>query len=140
LPIDWNGRTLQFGGGGLNGTLVTGLGRYVKQPDEEPTPLARGYVTLGSDSGHQSGGGFDGRFYLNREALENFGGQQIKKTHDVALRLVEARYGRAPDFNYFAGGSQGGHEGFDAVQRFAEDYDGVLAGYPAHNVLMLHLS
>lgn len=140
LPSDWNGKTLQFGGGGLNGTLVNGLGRYVKQPDSETTPLARGYVTLGSDSGHRSGGGFDGTFYLNEEALLNFGHMQIKKTHDVAQWLVMQRYGQAPQFDYFMGGSQGGHEGFDAVQRFPDDYDGVVAGYPAHNVIMLHLS
>jgi hypothetical protein len=140
LPSEWNGKTLQFGGGGLNGTLITGLGRYVKQPDSETTPLARGYVTLGSDSGHKSAGGFDGTFYLNEEALMNFGHMQIKKTHDVALWLVQQRYGQAPRYNYFMGGSQGGHEGFDAVQRFPQDYDGVVAGYPAHNVIMLHLS
>lgn len=140
LPSGWNGKSLQFGGGGLNGVLVTGLGRYAKQPEAEPTPLAQGYATLGSDSGHQSAGGFDGTFYLNPEALENFGRAQIKKTHDVAMRLIQARYGRTPDYNYFIGGSQGGHEGFDAVQRYPEDYDGVIAGYPAHNVIMLHLS
>jgi len=140
LPSTWNGKALQFGGGGLNGTVVTGLGRYAKQPDAEATPLARGYVTLGSDSGHQSAGGFDGTFYLNREALENFGHMQIKKTHDVAMWLTGQRYGELPRYSYFIGGSQGGHEGFDAVQRFPDDYDGVVAGYPAHNVIMLHLS
>jgi pimeloyl-ACP methyl ester carboxylesterase len=140
LPANWNGKSLQFGGGGLNGTLVTGLARYMKQPDNEATPLARGYVTLGSDSGHQSSGGFDGSFYLNEEALDNFGHMQIKKTHDVAMLLVERHYGQASRFNYFMGGSQGGHEGFDAVQRYPDDYHGVVAGYPAHNVVMLHLS
>ncbi len=140
LPSTWNGKTLQFGGGGLNGTLITGLGRYAKQPDTEETPLKRGYVTLGSDSGHQSRGGFDGSFYLNEEALENYGHKQLKKTHDVALQLVQTRYGAAPTFNYFIGGSQGGHEGFDVVQRYPDYYQGVVAGYPAHNVVMLHLS
>ena len=140
LPTEWNGKMLQFGGGGLNGTLVTGLGHYVKQPNSEPTPLARGYVTLSSDSGHQSAGGFDGRFYLNEEAMDNYGHMQIKKTHDVAVALIAARYDSVAQYSYFLGGSQGGHEGFDALQRYPEDYDGVVAGYPAHNVLMLHLS
>jgi hypothetical protein len=141
LPTRWNGKTLQLGGGGFDGTLVTGLDFYAKQPPTEARPLARGYVTLGSDSGHRThGGGFDGTFLLNDEALRNFGHEQIKKTHDVALRLVAARYGRAPEHNYFIGGSQGGHEAFDAVQRFPDDYDGAVAGYPAHNVVMLHLS
>lgn len=140
LPSDWNGKTLHFGGGGLNGTVVTGLARYVVQPRSEMPPLGRGYVTLGSDSGHQSTIGFDGRFFLNDEAMDNYGGQQIKKTHDAALQVIQARYAKAPVYSYFAGGSQGGHEGFDAIQRFPDDYDGVIAGYPAHNVLMLHLS
>lgn len=141
LPTRWNGKTLQFGGGGFNGTLVTGLDHYAKQPPAEGRPLARGYVTLGSDSGHRARtGGFDGTFLLNDEALRNYGHEQIKKTHDVALRLVEARYGRAPQYNYFIGGSQGGHEAFDAVQRYPDDYHGAVAGYPAHNVLMLHLA
>ena len=140
LPSTWNQKSIQFGGGGLNGNVVSGLGFYAKQPATEATPLARGYVTLGSDSGHKSAGGFDGSFYLNAEALENFGRLQIKKTHDVAMWLVSQYYSAAPQYNYFIGGSQGGHEGFDAVQRYPADYDGVIAGYPAHNVVMLHLS
>ncbi len=140
LPSDWNGKSLQFGGGGFNGTLVTGLGHYAKQPGSEATPLARGYVTLGSDSGHQSSGGFDGSFFLIDEALRNYGHEQIKKTHDVAMLLIEARYGTQSQYNYFIGGSQGGHEAFDAVQRYPDDYHGAVAGYPAHNVVMLHLS
>lgn len=140
LPTSWNGKSLQFGGGGFNGTVVTGLTHYAKQPESEDTPLARGYVTLGSDSGHRSSGGFDGRFFLFDEALRNYGHEQIKKTHDVAMRLVEARYGTQSQHNYFIGGSQGGHEAFDAVQRYPDDYHGAVAGYPAHNVVMLHLS
>lgn len=140
LPSNWNGRTVHYGGGGLNGRLITGLDRYTAQPPTEDTPLKRGYVTLGSDSGHQSTIGFDGSFYLNEEALENYGHKQLKKTHDVAMQLVQSRYGNAPEFNFFIGGSQGGHEGFDVVQRYPDDYNGVVAGYPAHNVVMLHLS
>lgn len=140
LPSDWNNKTLQFGGGGFNGNLVTGLGRPTLHPADAPTPLASGYVTLGSDSGHQSSIPFDGSFLLNDEAMDNYGHMQIKKTHDVAMELVQQRYGRAPARNYFIGGSQGGHEGFDAVQRYPGDYDGVVAGYPAHNVVMLHLA
>jgi feruloyl esterase len=140
LPTAWNGKSLQLGGGGFNGSVVTGLGHYMKQPEAEDTALARGYVTLGSDSGHQSSGGFDGGFFLFDEALRNYGHEQIKKTHDVAMLLVAARYGTQSQYNYFIGGSQGGHEAFDAIQRYPDDYHGAVAGYPAHNVVMLHLS
>jgi pimeloyl-ACP methyl ester carboxylesterase len=140
LPSNWNGKSLQFGGGGLNGVLITGLDHYNRQPESETTPLARGYVTLGSDSGHQSSGGFSADFMLFEEALRNFGHEQIKKTHDVAMLLIQARYGSASHYNYFIGGSQGGHEAFDAVQRYPQDYDGAVAAYPAFNLVMLHLS
>jgi pimeloyl-ACP methyl ester carboxylesterase len=140
LPSNWNGKSLQYGGGGLNGVLITGLDHYNRQPESEATPLARGYVTLGSDSGHQSSGGFNADFMLFEEALRNFGHEQIKKTHDVAMLLIQARYGSASRYNYFIGGSQGGHEAFDAVQRYPQDYDGAVAAYPAYNLVMLHLS
>lgn len=140
LPSDWNGKAMQFGGSGLNGQLVAATGHYTKQPDSEATPLARGYVTFGSDAGHQSKERFDGRFLLHEEALRNYGHEQIKKTLDIARLLVRARYGRDADHQYFVGGSQGGHEGFDAAQRYGNDYDGIIAGFPAHNVILLHLS
>ncbi|MFO1427403.1 MAG: tannase/feruloyl esterase family alpha/beta hydrolase [Steroidobacteraceae bacterium] len=139
LPLAWNGRALQFGGGAYDGTLVTGLGAFVMQPAGVPNALAQGYVTLGSDGGHQSGPGFDGRFGLDDEALLNYGNQSVKKTHDVAVAIVRAAYGRAPERFYFIGGSQGGHEALDAAARYPADYDGVVAHYPAYNVTLLHL-
>lgn len=139
LPLAWNGRALQFGGGGYNGTLVTGLDAFTMQPADVPNALRQGFVTLGSDGGHQAGPGFDGRFGLDDEALLNYGKQSVKKTHDVAVQIVRKAYGRAPERFYFIGGSQGGHEALDAAARYPEDYDGVVANFPAYNVTLLHL-
>ena len=136
LPTTWNGKALQRGGGGYNGTLVTGLTQVPYGPATGGTPLANGYVTLGSDSGHV-GTVADGSFALNAEALANFGGDQIKKTHDTALALIQARYSKAPTHFYFAGNSQGGHEAFLAVQRWPQDYDGAIAIHPVYNFTML---
>src|SRR5213075_515607 len=105
----------------------------------EDTPLKAGYVTLGSNGGHRGGAGFDGTFGLDDEALANYGKQSVKKTHDVAVAIVKKAYGRAPERFYFIGGSQGGHEALDAAARYPEDYDGVVAHYPAYNVTLLHL-
>lgn len=140
LPKKWNEKSLHVGGGGFNGVLIEANKHYTAQPTSEQTPLQQGFATYGSDSGHQSKINFDGRFMLNDEALLNFGHQQLKKTHDVAQRIIETFYGRATNYRYFIGGSQGGHEAFDVVQRFPSDYHGVIAGYPAHNEVMLHLS
>lgn len=137
LPVDWNQRAIQMGGGGYDGTLVTGLGRYAQQPADQPTPLEMGFVTLGSDGGHK-GVGFDASFGLNDEALRNYGQESIKKTHDVAMELIRDVYKTKPKFFYFIGFSQGGHEALDAAGRYSKDYDGVIAGTPSYNVTMMH--
>lgn len=139
LPVAWNRRMLQMGGGGYNGTLVTGLGPFTLQPATVDNPLGQGYVTLGTDGGHKSAAAFDGSFALDDEALRNFGQESIKKGRDVAVAVVRKAYGRQPDRIYFVGGSQGGHEALDAAARYPADYDGVVAHYPAYNVTLLHL-
>src|SRR5262245_56054422 len=45
LPVEWNGRSLQFGGGGFNGVLITGLGLPPAYPYDKASPLSRGFVT-----------------------------------------------------------------------------------------------
>ena len=140
LPTRWNNRLLQMGGGGFDGTLVTGLGGASNQIPTSPTPLALGYVTAGSDSGHESAGGFDGRFALNAEAFANFGRLQIKKTHDVAMTLVRKRYGTSPRHSYFIGGSQGGHEALIAALFYPADFDGIVSHYPAYDITLMHLA
>jgi hypothetical protein len=140
LPSDWNGRTLQLGGGAYDGNLVTGLTPYPSEPAGQPTPLAAGYVTLGSDSGHKSAMGFDGSFALNDESRLNFGQLSIKKTHDAAMFLVKSYYKRVPKRSYFIGASQGGHEALVAAALYPADYDGVVVNFPAYDLTLLQLS
>jgi len=130
LPSRWNGRALQFGGGGYNGVVVTGTGPMPFSPDR--APLARGYATFGDDSGH-NGTSSEANFGLLEEAVTNFGYAHLKKTHDVALALIVRGYGQPPEHTYFAGGSTGGREGYTVIQRYPDDYDGVIANSPALN-------
>src|SRR5262245_39992149 len=51
LPLDWNGRSVQYGGGGFNGVLITGLGLPPAHPFDKPSPLAQGFVTYGTKIG-----------------------------------------------------------------------------------------
>jgi feruloyl esterase len=139
LPVAWNRRVLQMGGGGYNGTLVTGLGAFTLQPANVENPLEQGFVTVGTDGGHKAPPGFDGSFGMDDEALRNFGKESVKKGHDAAWEVIKKAYGRAPERSYFIGGSQGGHEALDAAARYPNDYDGVVAHYPAYNVTLLHL-
>lgn len=130
LPAEWNGKTVHMGGGGYNGTVVTATGAVSFAPGV--APLALGYATFGSDSGH-AGNSASAEFALNEAAIANFGYQHIKKTHDAAFALIRLRYARAVVKSYFAGGSTGGREGMTAVERFPQDYDGVIANAPAIN-------
>lgn len=140
LPTTWNGKALQMGGAAFDGVLVTATGPAALDPDGIPTPLQRGYATLGSDGGHKGVAPFDGSFGMNDEALLNYGKESVKKTHDVALEIIRRRYDRAPRRFYLIGASQGGHEALDAAARYPADYDAVIANYPAYNVTMLHLA
>src|SRR5215831_89420 len=86
LPLDWNGRALQYGGGGFNGVLITGLGLPPAHPFDRPSPLAQGFVTYGTDAGHESKPGEPPQlFSLNDEAFENFSQFAYKKVRDAAV-------------------------------------------------------
>ena len=141
LPANWNGKALMFGGGGYNGVLTTGLGNVPAGPTDKPAPLARGYATFGSDSGHQANanGTRDGTFGTNDEALKNFASDAIKKTRDTAINIIQTRYAARAQKTYFAGGSTGGREALFAVQNFPQDFDGAIVLYPAWNAAALDL-
>lgn len=129
LPSTWNNKALQMMGGGYDGSVVTGTGN-VPGAGGQTSPLARGYATFGSDSGH-SGSAAEASFALNDEALENYMGDQLRKTRDVAVLLMQQRYGSAPTRTYAAGGSGGGREALYVADRWPQLYDGVIAYYPA---------
>lgn len=140
LPETWNGKAIQFGGGGFNGRLIDGTELLRFGPPDKPAPLALGYATYGDDGGHQSPSITDGAFAANDESLANYGGQSLKKTHDVALALITLRYGKVPRKNYFLGTSTGGRDALTAIQRWPADYDGAVANEPALNYSGTRLS
>jgi feruloyl esterase len=131
FPASWNRRAAHLGGGGFNGVIPNLAGGA-------DGPLARGYVTFGSDSGHQAGGGRRGapadpsadEWTLNDEAMKNLGYMQMKKTRDAAMVLVERVYRERPRHTYYIGTSQGGREALTVAQRYPADYDGIVANVP----------
>jgi hypothetical protein len=143
LPATWNGKTLQYGGGGFNGVLITGLAPLRDAPHGMPAPLEQGYATFGTDSGHQSGAYPPlevAAWALNDEARTNFGYASYKKVKDVAHALVADFYAGKPTASYFFGGSEGGREGITMAQRFPADYDGIVSVVPVINYVGLNHS
>lgn len=149
LPDRWNRKAVHFGGAVFDGTL--GYSNGLKQPTigikRGLTPLQRGYVTFGSDSGHHKHHLFlpdvvnliGSSFGANEEERQNFTQDALKKTHDVAVALTLRRYGQAPVRTFFLGSSSGGHEALMVAQRWPQDYDGVLSGYPSWDGMELVL-
>ena len=103
-------------------------------PFDKPSPLARGFVTYGTDSGHESKPGEPPQlFALNDEAFENFAHRAYKKVRDAAVGLMERAYGKKPEKMYFMGSSEGGREGLTMAQRYPDDFDGIFARVPVIN-------
>ena len=132
LPSTWNHKIMMFGGSGTDGSVPS---LTASTPQADPTtltPLGRGYAVFASDSGHQDANSADSSWAVNKEANLNFMGGALKKTHDVALSVIDAFYAvAAPKEAYFAGASTGGREALTVAQRWPSDWNGVIAFYPA---------
>ncbi len=135
LPLTWNGKMIGIGGGGFNGS-VPAIATTFNTGSATP-PLTRGYATFGDDSGHKENPAAPGDFMMNEESLRNYMGDSIKKTHDTAVAVVQAAYGRAPTRAYFVGGSTGGREALWAAGRWPDDWDAVMSFYPARGITAL---
>jgi hypothetical protein len=138
LPASWNGRLFYEGGGGTDGSLGAGVGSLMG--GEPGSALERGYAVVTSDSGHDNATNRDPErqgvvtFGWDPEARRNYGGAVIGPVVRAAKAAVKTYYGKAPAFTYFAGGSKGGQEAMMAAQRFPEEFDAVLVGYPGFHL------
>ncbi len=126
LPVKtWNSKFMQSGCGGRCGTYL---------PDACEEQVKRGYACMSNDLGHKS------TTYDDLWAIDNVPGEidfGFRATHVAALAgkaLVAAYYGQKPRYSYFVGASTGGRQALVAVQKFPDDYDGVIGGEPAMSV------
>ncbi|MCB2074685.1 MAG: tannase/feruloyl esterase family alpha/beta hydrolase [Novosphingobium sp.] len=139
----WNKRIHAMGGGGFQG------GRHAS-PEGIGSPYAyfiadrEGAVSSTTDTGHgdeivlgtaQPRGDFalnpDGSFASN--LWEDFA---VRAIHEQAVKtkaLTEAFYGEPAKFAYWEGGSTGGRQGHKLAQAYPDDFDGIIANYPALN-------
>jgi hypothetical protein len=120
---DWNGKYQQVGNGGWAGNIP--LVSFAE-------PLKRGFAVAGTDDGHAAGP--DAAWAIGHpEKLIDFGYRAVHETALQSRAIVQAFYGKAPTRSYFVGCSDGGREALMEAQRFADDFDGIVAGAPAYN-------
>lgn len=124
MPAEgWNGRFRGQGNGGFAGEIgYSGLALAVGQK----------YASAATDTGH-SAVGTDASWALGHpEKVIDFGYRAIHEMTQTAKTLIKAFYGNSPQHAYFAACSNGGRQALMEAQRFAADYDGILAGAPAN--------
>lgn len=124
MPVNgWNGRLQAEGNGGFAGYIdYRGMG----------VALSEGYATASTDTGH-SGTPTDAAWALGHpEKVTDFGYRAIHEMTLAAKAAIKSFYGDSPKRSYFGSCSNGGRQALMEVQRFPNDYDGVLAGAPAN--------
>ena len=132
LPAQWNGKLLGLGGGGWMGNISL---------NGAMAGLTRGYATMQTDTGHPIDSGFDTRWAIgasgtpNTAAIEDFGYRAVHLMTEVGKQVAAAYYGKQQTRAYWQGCSTGGRQGFMEVQRYPDDYDGVIAGAPVYDLL-----
>ena len=119
----WNGRFRAQGNGGFAGYIdYEGMGVAIRE----------GYATASTDTGH-TGTPTDAAWALDHpEKVIDFGYRAIHEMTVAAKAAIQRFYGEAPRHSYFASCSNGGRQALMEVQRFPDDYDGVIAGAPAY--------
>ena len=130
LPDNWNGRFLYQGNPSMDGVIVPAVGPAI---GGAPTTwaLARRFAVISSDGGHSSTQG--PLFGRDPQARLEYGYQAVERLTPMAKGLIRQAYGREPDRSYFAGCSNGGRLAMVAAARYADQFDGFLAGNPGIN-------
>lgn len=118
----WNGKFQGVGNGGFAGSISQAA---------LAGPLARGYATASTDTGHTGG---DAAWALGHpEKITDYGHRGVHEMTVKAKMIISAFYGAGPKHSYFASCSNGGRQGLMEVQRYPNDYDGIIAGAPANS-------
>ena len=123
MPVaGWNGKFLSAGEGGYAGTINYGGINGA---------LLRGYAGGSTDTGHVGG---NADFAPGHpEKVTDFGWRGKHLQAARSKDLIGAFYGEPARHSYFSSCSNGGRQALHEIQRFPEDYDGVIVGAPAHN-------
>ena len=130
MPKAWNGRFFYQANGGIDGNIGTASGG-VGGAGYRATALSMGFAVLSSDMGHSGGTPF---FGLDPQARLDYGYTGVAQLTPMAKKVIQTVYGKAPDRSYFGGCSNGGRHAFVAASRYADMYDGILAGDAGFNL------
>lgn len=137
LPLDggWNGKFLFQGCGGNCGVALL---------RSAPEALRRGYPVFATDDGHASTPSFASLLSgswagtrpgaIDEGRVDDFYFRAVHAVAAAGKSFTERYYGGAPHHAYFTGCSDGGREGMVEIDRYPDDFDGVIAGDPYFDI------
>jgi len=126
----WNGKFQGVGNGGFAGSI---------EYSAMAPAVQLGYATVSTNTGHV-GQDTDGSFALDHpQKIIDFGYRAIHLMTVIGKQIVFAYYGENPQYSYFTGCSTGGRQALMEAQRFADDYDGIVAGDPVAHYTHHHV-
>jgi len=122
MPLaGWNGKFLSAGEGGYAGSINYG---------GIAAALRRGYAGGSTDTGHVGGTADFAPGHPEKVADFGWRGKHLQAAR--SKDLIRAFYGKPAKHSYFSSCSNGGRQALMEIQRFPEDYDGVIVGAPAN--------
>ena len=137
VPDNWSGRLLHQGGGGFDGTIPTAV-----------TTSSAGVVTalntaIGRKAAIYAASNGGNRANVPAQAAptvwangtsdgmasaDDYAYRALGTTIAFAKTMARQFYAKAPERTYFNGCSNGGRNAYTVVQRWPDEYDGVVSG------------
>ena len=128
----WNGKYLGIGTPGFVGFIsYRALGRNVQ----------KGYATASTDTGHVDVDtpGEAPRVEWGRvpDKVIDWGHRGQHEATTTAKQIAMEYYGKPVKYSYWNSCHEGGNQALTELQRYPEDFDGIVAGDPAHYITHL---
>ncbi|HEX4505922.1 MAG TPA: tannase/feruloyl esterase family alpha/beta hydrolase [Alphaproteobacteria bacterium] len=138
LPVQWNGKFLFIGVGGLGGNLYPSVTRA-----DLLAATTGNYATAITDTGHTGASSADGSWALVKPGVADeakLTDYYFRAVHQVTLatrQLVQGYFGKPPARSYFDGCSNGGRQALVEASRYPDDFDGIVAGAPFMDIKVI---
>lgn len=133
MPENWNGRFEGTGNGGYAGNMAIAAPAMVYA-------IKNGFAVAATDMGTAPSANNNGDAMVGHpQKWIDFGYRATHLMTTLSKDVLRVFYGRGPRFSYFNGCSTGGQQALMLAQRYPGDYDGILAGAPAHDRTHAHI-
>src|SRR5580698_3792800 len=127
LPAKWNGRFYMIGNGGHAGEAMDDPGRVAQRNAALQLGFAFAQTNTGHDARKEPGASF---VMSNPQKAIDYAYRAVHLTATTAKDITKDYYGKAISRSYWNSCSNGGRQGLIEAQRFADDFDGIVANAP----------